>query len=263
MYNINWIDLSIASSLVCISIFISFMMKLGLAKKTLIAAIRTIVQLSAIGFILKYIFSTDHPLWVVIIILIMTMIAGLSAAARSQYTYRGQKIDSLISVWITAWIVAIIGLYIVLHIHPWYSPQYIIPIIGMILGNSLNAVSLTFHRITQLLAQDKPQIEMLLAMGATPWEAFRQCAKQAVTAGMLPSINNMSVVGIVSLPGMMTGQILAGGDPEQAVRYQIVILFLMCAAASMGSILAVVLVYRRFFTPQAIFKSDKLILQKD
>ena len=99
---------------------------------------------------------------------------------------------------------------------------------------------------------------MLLSLGARPWEAFRDVARQAVGAGMMPTLNSMSVVGIVSLPGMMTGQILAGGAPEQAVRYQIVIMFFLCAAAALSGVLAVWRVYRRFFDRYACFNSTLL-----
>lgn len=98
--------------------------------------------------------------------------------------------------------------------------------------------------------------------GATPWEAFEDVARQAVGSGMMPTINSMTVVGIVSLPGMMTGQILAGGAPEQAVRYQIVVMFLMCAASALASILAARSVYRHFFDPHGCFLPHKLVLKK-
>lgn len=263
MHYVSAWDLAIASILVCISIIISTLLRLGLTKQIIIAALRTVIQLSAIGMILKYIFATDDPQWIVVIVLIMTLVAGFSAGGRGAYTYKGLRYDALLAVWITSWIVAIIGLYAVLRIHPWHSPQFVIPILGMILGNTLNAVALTFNRITQAVAEQRGKIEMYLSLGASPWEAFRSLARQAISAGMLPTINSMTIVGIVSLPGMMTGQILAGGDPEQAVRYQIIVMFFLCAAAALGSILAVWLTFKRLFSAKSCFLFQRLILRAE
>ncbi|TCJ98951.1 putative ABC transport system permease protein [Volucribacter psittacicida] len=259
MHNISAWDLAIASILVCISLFISTLLRLGLTKQIIIAALRTVIQLSAIGMILKYIFATDDPQWIMVIVLIMTLVAGFSAGGRSRYHYQGLRYDALLAVWLTSWLVACIGLYLVLRIEPWHSPQFVIPILGMILGNTLNAVALTFNRITQALADQRSNIEMYLSLGATPWEAFRSLARQSISAGMLPTINSMTVVGIVSLPGMMTGQILAGGDPEQAVRYQIIVMFFLCAAAALGSMLAVWFTFKRFFDKKSCFLYQRLI----
>ena len=121
-----------------------------------------------------------------------------------------------------------------IRIHPWYEPQYAIPILGMILGNTLTGVSLGIERMTEELTAGRGAVEMSLALGATRWEAAQGPARQAVRAGMIPTLNQMAVVGLVSLPGMMTGQVLAGQSPLQAVRYQIVIMFLIAAASALG-----------------------------
>ena len=262
MHEVSWGDLGIASVLVFAAVLVSMWLRLSLTKQIAVAALRTVLQLSAIGMMLKYVFQTEHPLWISLIALVMTLVAGRAAAGRSRYGYRGQGVDALIAVWVTSWVVAMIGLFGVLHVHPWYKAQYVIPILGMILGNTLTSVALTFDRLTQALAEKRGQIEMLLSLGATPWEAYQDVARQSVKAGMLPTINSMSVVGIVSLPGMMTGQILAGGAPEQAVRYQIVIMFFMCAAAALGGILATWRVFRRFFDINACFRPSLLQQRK-
>lgn len=258
MHNVALNDLAVASLLVGISIAVSVWLRLRLTRHILIAAVRTVLQLSTIGLILKYIFRQPHPLLILAVVCIMTLVAGWSATSRNRLGYRGQRLDAVLSVGITSWLVTAIGLYAVLHIKPWYEPQYLIPILGMILGNTLSAVALTFDRLMQTAIQQRGQIEMLLSLGATPWEAFQDTAKQAVGAGMLPTINSMSVVGIVSLPGMMTGQILAGGNPEQAVRYQIVIMFLICAGSALGSILTAWAVFRRLFDNHACFQPNRL-----
>ena len=125
----------------------------------------------------------------------------------------------------------------------------------MILGNALSGISLALGRFTDELIANRAQVETLLALGATRWEAARRPIREAVRTGMVPMINSMMVVGLVSLPGMMTWQLLTGIDPMQAVRYQIVILFSIASGTALGTVGVVLLSYRRLFTPQHQFRS--------
>jgi putative ABC transport system permease protein len=158
--------------------------------------------------------------------------------------------------------VAAIGLFAVIGVRPWYEPQYAIPILGMILGNTLTGVSLGMERMTQELTAGRATIEMILALGGSRWEAAQDAVRQAVRAGMMPTLNQMSVVGIVSLPGMMTGQVLAGQSPMEAVRYQIVIMFLIAAGSALGTGCAVVLTFRRLFSAQHQFMPHRLVTRR-
>jgi putative ABC transport system permease protein len=196
------------------------------------------------------------------LICLMTLVAGFSAASRGKRTYAGQLIDSVVSVWSSSWLVAAIGLFVIIRIRPWYEPQYAIPILGMILGNTLTAVSLGMERMTQELMSGRNTIEMILALGGTRWEAAQSAARQAVRAGMMPTLNQMTVVGIVSLPGMMTGQVLAGENPESAVRYQIMIMFLIAAGSALGTVCAVLLTFRRLFSADHRFMVHRLVARR-
>ncbi len=146
-----------------------------------------------------------------------------------------------------------------IRIHPWYESQYAIPILGMILDNTLTGVSLGTERMTEKLTSRRGVVQMSLALGATRWEAALRPARQAGRAGMIPTLNQMAVLGLVSLPGMMTGQVLAGQSPLQAVRYQIVIMFLIAAASALGVVGAVVLTYRRLFSLDHRFMASRLL----
>ncbi len=245
---ISWPSLLLAASLVLINGAVSLALRLGLEKKLAIAALRTVVQLLLIGMILEWVFAIDRWYVVLAILALMTLIAGRAAAGRGSIRYRGMGLDAIVSVSASSWLVTALGLFAVIRIDPWYRPQYAIPILGMILGNTLTGVSLGLERITEELSARRAQVETLLSLGATRWEAFRLPAQQAVRAGMMPVINAMTVVGLVSLPGMMTGQVLAGQAPGQAIRYQIVIMFLIAAASGLGTVAAVLLVYRRVFS---------------
>lgn len=252
------LDIAIAAALIFINGALSVCLKLGLGRQLLIAALRTVVQLLAIGYVLSWIFANAQWYVVLPVMCLMTLIAGLSAAGRGKRTYAGQRLDSIVSIWVSSWLVAAVGLFAVIRIHPWYEPQYAIPILGMILGNTLTGVSLGIERMLHELTAGRGQVEMTLALGGTRWEAAQLAARQAVRAGMIPTLNQMSVVGLVSLPGMMTGQVLAGESPLQAVRYQIIIIFLIAAACGLGTVVAVLLTYRRVFSPQHRFLASRL-----
>jgi len=259
LHELSWLDLAIATSLILINGAISLALQLRLEKKLAIAALRTIVQLLAIGTILGWVFAVNRWYVVLAILAIMTLIAGRAAGQRGSWNYKGMGIDSILSVWGSSWLVTAIGLFVVLRIDPWYKPQYAVPILGMILGNTLTGVALGLERITGELQARREQIETLLALGATRWEAFRPPAQAAVRAGMMPVINAMSVVGIVSLPGMMTGQVLAGQAPDAAIRYQIVIMFLITAASGLGTVSVVLMVFKRLFSADHHFLYWRLL----
>ena len=188
----------------------------------------------------------------------MTLVAGSSAIGRVGVRYPGMCAGSIASVWIGSWVMALLALGVIVGVRPWYTPQYAIPLLGMILGNTLNGVSLGLDRLGGELSGSRDEVETLLALGATRWEAARRPIQQAVRTGLVPTINAMMVVGIVSLPGMMTGQILAGTGPIEAVKYQIVIMFLIASATALGTLIAVLLGFRRLFSADHQFRAELL-----
>ncbi|MBP0594454.1 iron export ABC transporter permease subunit FetB [Paraburkholderia sp. LEh10] len=252
-------DVALATLLIVVNGAVSVALKLDLERKLAWAAVRTVVQLLAIGYVLAWVFAYNRWYVVLPLMIVMTLIAGFAGAGRGSRTYAGQRADSILSIWASAWLVAAIGLFAVIRIHPWYEPQYAIPILGMILGNTLTGVSLGIERMTEELTARRDRVDMALALGATRWEAAQRPARQAVRAGMIPTLNQMAVVGVVSLPGMMTGQVLAGQSPLQAVRYQIVIMFLIAASSALGTVGAVLLTYRRLFSPEHRFLASRLV----
>lgn len=237
---------------------ISVALQLGLEQRLAIASARTVVQLLLIGYVLHWVFARDDWRVVVLLMAVMTLIAGGSAIGRVERRYRGIRLDSIVSVWASSWIVTGIALWGIVQPAPWYKPQYAIPLLGMILGNTLNGIALGMDRLGQELDTRRAEVETLLALGATRWEAARPCVQNAVRTGMIPIINSMMVVGLVSLPGMMTGQMISGASPMDAVKYQIVIMFLIAAGAALGTVGVVLLGYRRLFSAQHQFLARKL-----
>ena len=250
---LTYADIALASSLIIIVLLVSWFLRLRLTKILVIAAVRTVIQLSFIGLILAWIFAREQWYEVLIILTIMTLIAGSAAKNRVKRTYKGLLVDTLVAVSTSAVLVTVIAISLILQVQPWYTPQFIIPILGLILGNSLTAISLTSNQLIENLHGQQGRIEMMLSLSATPFEAIHEQIRAAIINGMTPTLNSMLVVGIVSLPGMMTGQILAGADPTQAVRYQIVTMFLICVSSTLGCTISALLIYRRFFNKKQQF----------
>jgi putative ABC transport system permease protein len=251
-------QVAIAVSLILISGLVSLLLQLGLERRLLVASVRTVVQLLLVGVVLQWIFNVGQWYVIAAMMLVMTLIAGGAAVQRTERRYRGIWLDSVISMWTSSWLVTAVALVAIVQVQPWYRPQYSIPLLGMILGNTLNGIALGMDRLGAELVDKRHAVETLLALGATRWEAARATIQQAVRTGMLPTINAMMVVGLVSLPGMMTGQLLSGVEAVQAVLYQIVIMFLIATGTSLGTVSAVLLGYRRLFTADHQFLPGRL-----
>lgn len=253
MLGLDYSHIAIASSLIGVILLISYGLKLGIGRQIFIASIRTVLQLSLIGLILAWVFARSQWYEVLTILTMMTLIASFSASNRVKQPYNGVKLDSLVAILGSAWLVALMGVFLIFQNHPWYQPSTIIPVMGLILGNSLTAVSLCMSQLVASFHREQALINMQLSLSATPWEASQNLVKTAINNGIMPTINSMMVVGVVSLPGMMTGQILAGADPHQAVLYQIITMFMIATSSTLGCVIACGLVFRRFFNQYGQF----------
>jgi putative ABC transport system permease protein len=245
--HLSYDRVAMAALLVLINGAISLALKLRLERQLAGAAFATVVQLLLIGLVLDWIFRVNRWYLVLGMMLLMTIVAGSAAILRTHLRYPGVWLSSIVSVWASSWLMAAFALFVIVPVEPWYSPQYAIPLLGMILGNTLNGIALGLDRLGSELASRRPQVEALLALGATRWEAARRPVREAVRTGLIPILNAMMVVGVVSLPGMMTGQILAGASPLEAVKYQIVMMFLIASGTAIGTVSVVLLSYRRLF----------------
>lgn len=259
-YDLSTTDVAIAAVLILANGLISLLLRLELEKRLLLAAARTIVQLSLIGYVLEWIFSRNH--WVTIggLMLVMTLVAGISAVRRTDRRFPGIWLNSIIAVMVSSWVITAVTLTAVIRPDVWSGrpAQFAIPLLGMILGNTLTGISLGLDRLSDHLVNHRAQVEMLLTLGAGRWEAARDAVRQAVRTGMIPILNSMMVVGVVSLPGMMTGQLLAGVSPLSAVKYQIAIMFIIAAATALGTISVVLLSYLRLFNSRHQFAHDRI-----
>jgi putative ABC transport system permease protein len=256
---LSYVQVGLAALLILINGAASVLLKLELERRLFLAAVCTVVQLLLIGLVLEWVFRVDRWYVVVALMTVMTMVAGVAAVQRTQLRYPGIWVRSFASVFASSWLIAAMAIGVIVRTRPWFAPQYAIPLLGMILGNTLNGVSLGLDRLGSELSGRNHEVEALLALGATRWEAARPLVQRAVRTGLIPTINAMMVVGIVSLPGMMTGQILAGASPVQAVKYQIVIMFLIASATALGTVSAVLLSYRRLFNQDHQFLGTLIV----
>ena len=255
---ITYGQLALAALLIVVNLGISIAFRLGLTRSLLIATLRMVAQLLLIGFVLEWLFSQQNPGLIMAIALLMAGVAGQAAVSRTKRRFVGIYWNSILSTLTAAAVVTGIAVGGIVRVNPWYDPQYLIPLLGMVLGNTLNGISLGLDRFIEGLVNQQNQVETLLTLGATRWEAAHAQVKDAVRTGMIPAINSMMVMGLVSLPGMMTGQILAGASPIDAVRYQIVIVFMIASGTALGTFGVVLLAFNRLLSPTHQLRLDLL-----
>lgn len=244
--------------LVLITGGISSFLKLGLLKPLIWGAFRTFVQLTLVGYALNYIFKLNNPFLVITIVTVMSFIASKTAVKRTPNVVNYPTMLAFASLVASTFLVGSFVTVLIISAEPWYSARIVIPIFGMILGNVMNGIAVSLDRLYSEARSGSALIEAMLTFGATPWEAARISIREAVRAGMTPTINSLMVVGLVSLPGMMTGQILSGSDPREAVRYQIVVMLMVSAAVAIGCFILVGLSYKKLFTEDGALKQSIL-----
>ena len=251
------LDLALGAVLLVLNAALSLAMQLGLARQLAVSAVRMIVQLLLVGMVLEAVFELGSP-WVTAgLALIMGCFAGYEVRARQERGAWGYGLGAG-SVMLAAGMVTLFALTVQIRPDPWYLPRYAIPLLGMVLGNVMTGVSLALNDVSLSLSRERPAVEAQLALGASRWTALRPVTRRALRSGLIPIINAMAATGVVALPGMMTGQILAGVDPGQAVRYQLLIMFLIAGATASGVYLAVFASLARLTDERARLRLDRL-----
>lgn len=247
----------IAALLVVIAIVLSRTARLGLGKDLGLGAIRAAVQLVAIGYALRLLITTHHPVAVVIVFVVMWVVAAFTSTQRLKHGPPGHVLlpYAFAAIGLGA-LVALVPVFVfVIPPRPWFDARYVIPIGGMMLSSAMNVVAQVFERLFASATAEEAILEQLLALGATPEQALASHVRAALRAALIPTINGLVTVGLVALPGMMTGQILSGAAPEQAVRYQIVIMYQLVAVAAVAGFAAAWFSRRLIFTDDAQVRS--------
>jgi putative ABC transport system permease protein len=252
--NATIIDLSIwdlvkVYSLLLMSIGLAHLIKAGQGKQLFWAGLRMFVQLLLIGYVLHLVFSLEKALPVLLILAVMLGFAIQTIGARVQV-----KMPRFYRVVGTAILFGCGGMTfffctLVIGLDPWYDPRYLIPLAGMVIGNSMTGASLAVERLSAEFRERHDEIEAALCLGSSVQRAAEPAVSSAFRAALIPSINAMAAMGLVFLPGMMTGQILSGTDPLVAVKYQIAIMCAITGSVALTTFLILRLGYRSYFTP--------------
>lgn len=244
--NVSNTSLALAFVLVVISLLISYKQKLRLEKETIISVIRAIIQLIIVGYILTAIFKVDN----FFVTLAMQLFIILNAAWNGKK--RGQGIPGAFGIawWGLLIATAITMSVLVLTGMLKMEPYQMIPVTGMVAGNSMAAVGLVYRSLKQQFRDQQVEVFERLALGATPKIAAGDIFREAIRTGMQPTIDSVRTYGLVSLPGMMTGLIMAGVDPLKAIKYQIMVVFMLLAATGISSVFASYMAYRKFFNQE-------------
>ena len=235
----------------------SLLFRLGLSRDFLLGAVRAALQLGAVGMVIGWVFAQTHWYAIIALMSVMALVAGWTGARQC-----GLRLPGLPWVFLAV-LVTSVGLVtaylalVVLGIDTW-TPRYLIPLWGMLLGNAMTAVTLSAERLASGVREGRREVETLLALGASPGQAVARFRRAAVRAALTPTLNAMMVVGVVKLPGMMTGQILGGSPPFQAALYQLLILFGIGLCDQVSASSTVLWLSRGFFTPQAQLRREVL-----
>ena len=253
-------DLAMAAGLVLLLALMSWRLRLGVEGRVLVAAARSTVQLILLGLVLKVLFELESLPWIAALALFMLTVAGWEVMARQKRRYRGpwgMGIGTL-SMFLSSFSVTLLALLVIVRVEPWYQPQYLIPLLGMLLGNTMNGIAIALDNLTRNAWESRGRIEARLLLGADWDTAIGDIRREALRSGLIPIVNAMATAGVVSLPGMMTGQILAGSPPMEAAKYQLMIMFLIAAGTGLGSVAAVWIGSRRLFDERERLRLDRL-----
>lgn len=250
----SFLTLAITLIFVLIPIVLSKTFNLGLERDTIIATIRSIIQLLAVGYILQFVFDAEHIIYIVLMIVVMI------GAATQNARKKGASIKGITWKLVVTFIFVELltqGILLGLNITP-PTAQYIIPISGMVIGNSMVLGILFLNRFTAEMESRQEETELILSLGGTPKQAIHKQLITSIQASTIPTIESQKTIGLVQLPGMMSGQIIAGADPVQAVLFQLLILFLLLTTAVVTSIMLGYLSYPSLFNQRMQFLEDRL-----
>lgn len=246
--NLDLVNLAFAYGLILLAMGLARFQRIGQGGHMLWASVRMGLQLIAVGYLLNAVFAINHPLPVVLVLMVMAALSLQVMGARIRHKMPGFYRVMGGSIFIGCGAVTFLFCTLVVGYTPWYDPRYLIPLAGMIIGNSMNGASLAAERLTAEIRERREEIETAICLGATARQAADTAIRNAFRASLIPTINTMAAMGIVALPGMMTGQILSGTPPVIAVRYQIAIMCAITGAVAITSYLILLQGYRHYFS---------------
>jgi putative ABC transport system permease protein len=253
-------DLAVAAILLVADGGLSMLLGLGLHRQLLIAGSRMVVQLVLVGYVLRFVFATGSPALTLLVVVLMALVATREIAARPKLRLGalGNYAIAGAAVSVSTGLTVALALTTAIRPSPWWDPHYAVPLAGIILGSVLNSASLALDGVLERAEMQRVAIEARLALGTPFREAIRPIVQAAARTGLLPVVNQMSAAGVITLPGIMTGQILAGMDPLEAVKYQILLMFLLAGSSGLAAVLTAMLAARRLTDGRERLRLDRL-----
>ncbi|KAL6751415.1 hypothetical protein V8C86DRAFT_3142181 [Haematococcus lacustris] len=249
---------ALSSAALLLNVAVSFHQRLGMHTQLLVAAVRMVVQLSLLGFILVPIFRHNKWWSVGLYMTFMASVASLESTQRPRHSYQGMLGHAALAMAVSCFTMLAFTVLLVLRLEPAWDAQYTVPIMGMLLGNATSGVSVGFSTLLEEFATRKDTIELQLAFGASRSEACAGAVQRAVRTALMPLVNQMAVIGLVSIPGMMTGQILAGSNPAEAARYQMVLMFVIGGSTALAATTSVYLAVIHLVDEEHALRLDRL-----
>ncbi len=260
--DISWSSLAIGYLLVGIPLAIFWYYRTGLVRSTVIAVIRMALQLYLVGLYLEYIFTLNNP-WINLVwVLVMIIIASFTAIRRSRLNRKLFLLPVMLAMILAVFAVDMYFLGVVIQLDYLFDARYFIPITGMLIGNSMSGNIIAFNTYFSSLERDQIQYRFALANGATVNEALRKFIAEALRRSLSPTIATTSVVGLISLPGMMTGQILGGSSPSVAIKYQIMIMITILVSSVLTVVLSILISNKFIFDEMGMPKQKLLVTPK-
>ncbi|RIB25300.1 UPF0014 family [Gigaspora rosea] len=237
---LHWWNVGIASLFIVIGGLISLWLGLNLERSLIVSAIRCVIQLTIMGLVLEDVFRLRHPVVVFGMIFVLVFLGASEIVLnKSKRRHVGMYISVLFSLGMSTIMVGTIGSRFAMHHEPFWDPKVFIPTMGMLLGNCMSAIAVAVSYALEQFSEQKEKIEICLAFGASRWEAGRSVAAEAIRLAMLPTINAMSIIGLISIPGMLTGQLIGGAPIMDAIKYQQIIMFMISASSALGVLISI------------------------
>lgn len=251
LIKLDFVDLACAVGLMGAAIALSAWERIGLELNLALATGRTILQLAVLGYVLEFIFALDNPWAVLAILSVMLTISAI--VARNRITQKIPQMLPLVwgSIFVSTTLTMVYTNILIIQPDRWFEPQYVIPLVGIVLGNAMNAAALAGERLVSTINASHLEIETHLSLGATPQQAIVQYRKDAVRAGLIPTVNQMMIIGMVTLPGIITGQLLSGVNAREAASYQILIMLMIAFTNVLTTVLLTRGISRQFFNSAA------------
>jgi putative ABC transport system permease protein len=243
--NVTLGEVAASLALIAVAIAVSFWRRAGLEQDIAVAVVRSFLQLTAVGYVIQAIFDTDSLLLVVALLAGMVGFGTWTAHGRAR-AVPGAVVPIVLALGVTAAVT--LGLVLALGVFK-AEPRYLVPVGGMVIGNSMTSIAVALNRLADEMHEGRRQIEAMLALGANSQQAARASVARSLRSGMIPLIDSTKTTGIVFFPGTMVGMLVAGAEPVDAVRLQMVLLWVLLGAVALGALIAVSLGYRGFFTP--------------